>query len=147
MEINYHGTKRVTEPLLLLTQLSRSARIVNMTSFYGQLKYIDNKEVKTKLENLGSLTVEKLDGITQLYLRDFKENKLDANGWPTTVSAYKVLKAAVNAYTRIIASNYPSFQVNCIHPGFVKTDMTCNTGNLTAEESARARYWSFGRLL
>ncbi|TXG67603.1 hypothetical protein EZV62_008878 [Acer yangbiense] len=69
-KINYYGTKRVTEPLLLLMQLSRSARIVNMTSFYGQLKYIDNKE---------------------------------ANGWPTTVSAYKVSKADVNAYTRIIA--------------------------------------------
>ena len=50
-----------------------------MTSFYGQLKYIDNKEIKVELENLNSLTVEKLDGIMQLFLRDFK-----ANGWPTT---------------------------------------------------------------
>ncbi|TXG67570.1 hypothetical protein EZV62_008845 [Acer yangbiense] len=138
MKINYYGTKRVTEPLLLLMQLSRSARIVNMTSFYGQLKYIDHKEVKAELENLNSLTVEKLDGIMQLFLREFKENKLEANGRPTTVSAYKVSETAVNSYTRIIASNYPTFQVNCIHPGFVKTDMTCNTGNLTAEEGARA---------
>ncbi|KAL5735921.1 hypothetical protein ACOSQ2_030709 [Xanthoceras sorbifolium] len=138
VEINYYGTKRVTEALLPLMQLSRSARIVNVTSFYGQLKYIDSKEVKAELENLDSLTVEKMDGIMQRFLRDFKECKLQANGWPTTVSAYKVSKAAVNAYTRIIASNYPSFQVNCIHPGLVKTDMTCNIGNLTAEQGARA---------
>ncbi|KAK1581350.1 hypothetical protein Q3G72_005207 [Acer saccharum] len=103
MEINYYGTKSVKEALLPLMQLSCSARIVNMTSFYGQLKYIDNKEVKTEIENLDSLTVEKLDGIMQLFLRDFKENKLQANGWPTTVSTYKVSKAAVNSYTRIIA--------------------------------------------
>ncbi|KAK1583149.1 hypothetical protein Q3G72_021355 [Acer saccharum] len=101
-KINYYGTKRVTEPLLLLMQLSRSARIVNTTSFYGQLKYIDHKEVKAELENLNSLTVEKLDGIMQLFLREFKENKLEANGRPTTVSAYKVSEAAVKPWFIIL---------------------------------------------
>ncbi|KAJ0048508.1 hypothetical protein Pint_16107 [Pistacia integerrima] len=53
------------------------------------------------------------------------------------VSAYKVSKATVNAYTRIIARKHTSFQVNSVHPGVVKTEMTCYTGNLTAEEGAR----------
>lgn len=38
VETNYYGTKRVTEGLLPLLQLSQSPRIVNMSSFYGQLK-------------------------------------------------------------------------------------------------------------
>lgn len=40
LETNFYGTKRVTEALLPLLQLSKSARIVNMSSFYGQLKVI-----------------------------------------------------------------------------------------------------------
>lgn len=42
----------------------------------------------------------------------------------------------MNAYTRIVANKYPSFLVNSIGPGFVKTDITCNTGALTAAEGA-----------
>lgn len=122
LETNFYGTKRVTEALLPLLQLSKSARIVNMSSFYGQLKYIGNEKAKAELENIESLTVERLDEIVQWFLRDFKENKLQANAWPITVSAYKVSKAAVNAYTRIIAGKYPSFKVNCVHPRVVKTD-------------------------
>lgn len=102
------------------------------------VQFLGNEKAKAELENVDTLTVKRLDEIVEWFLRDFKENKLQANGWPLTVSAYKVSKAAVNAYTRIIASKYPSFQVNCIHPGLVKTDMTCNAGNKTAEEGARA---------
>ncbi|KAJ4712973.1 (+)-neomenthol dehydrogenase-like [Melia azedarach] len=138
LETNYYGTKRVTEAFLPLLQCSKSTRIVNISSFHGQLKFLGNEKAKAELENVDTLTVKRLDEIVEWFLRDFKENKLQANGWPLTVSAYKVSKAAVNAYTRIIASKYPSFQVNCIHPGLVKTDMTCNAGNKTAEEGARA---------
>lgn len=62
---------------------------------------IHNHQVKAELENVGELTEEKLDKILQRFLRDFKEDKLGANGWPVIASAYKVSKAAVNAYTRI----------------------------------------------
>ncbi|XP_031285493.1 salutaridine reductase-like [Pistacia vera] len=80
-----------------------------MSSFYGQ--YINYEKVKAGLEDFDSLTVEKLDEILQWFLSDFKENKLQDNGWPITV--------------------------NNVHPGVVKTEMTCYTGNLTAEEGAR----------
>lgn len=137
VETNYYGTKRVTEALLPLMKLSASARIINITSFYGQIKFINNENIKSELRNTDSLTVEKLDRIMQQFLQDFEEDNLQANGWPVIVSAYKVSKAAVNAYTRITAAKYPSMVVNCIHPGLVKTKMTCYTGNLTAEEGAR----------
>ncbi|KAH9721848.1 (+)-neomenthol dehydrogenase [Citrus sinensis] len=61
LETNFYRTKRVTEALLPLLQLSKSARIVNMSSFYGQLKYIGNEKAQAELGNIESLTVERLD--------------------------------------------------------------------------------------
>ncbi|KAJ6404577.1 hypothetical protein OIU84_012696 [Salix udensis] len=42
----------------------------------------------------------------------------------------------MSAYTRILAKKYPSFRVNCLCPGYCKTDITTNTGILTAAEGA-----------
>jgi (+)-neomenthol dehydrogenase len=46
-------------------------------------------------------------------------------------------KVAMNAYTRILARRHPELRVNCVHPGYVKTDMTINSGFLTPEEGGR----------
>lgn len=45
-------------------------------------------------------------------------------------------KAALNAYTRILAKKHPSFCINCADPCFVKTDINYNAGILTVEEGA-----------
>jgi (+)-neomenthol dehydrogenase len=52
------------------------------------------------------------------------------------LSSYIVSKAAMSAYTRILAKKYPSFCVNCLCPGYCKTDITTNTGIFTASEGA-----------
>lgn len=82
-----------------------------------------------------NLTEEKVDEVLEEFLKDYKEGSLEAKGWPTFLSAYTVSKA-VNAYTRIIAKKYPSFCINCVCPGFVKTDINRNTGILPVEEGA-----------
>ncbi|KAK2989071.1 hypothetical protein RJ640_018860 [Escallonia rubra] len=133
LETNYYGTKKVTEALLPLLQLSSSARIVNVSSIFGQLYVSESRTGK-----IDSLTEDKIDDILQLFLRDFREDRLKANGWPMTVSAYKVSKAVVNAYTRLTAKKFPSILVNCVHPGYCITDITCNMGHLTPEEGAQA---------
>ncbi|KAF5191453.1 Carbonyl reductase [NADPH] [Thalictrum thalictroides] len=137
IEINYYGTKAVTEALLPFLQLSSSANIVNVSSIYGTLQFIHNDKVKEELNNVESLTEERLDELLQWFLEDFKENKLEANGWPIIVSAYKMSKIALNAYTRMLARKFPSMRINCVHPGYVKTDISCNTGFITAEEGAK----------
>lgn len=81
------------------------------------------------------LTEERVDEVLGEYLKDFKEERLESNGWPT---AYNVSKAAVSAYTRVVAKKYPSFRVNCVCPGYVKTDMNHHTGFLTVEEGAES---------
>ena len=90
------------------------------------------------MSNEESLTEEKVDEVVQTFLKNFKEGSLQANDWPTQGGAYKVSKAALNAYTRIISKKYPSFCINCVCPGFSRTDITCNLGPLSAEEGAES---------
>lgn len=72
------------------------------------------------------------------YLKDYKEDTLQAKGWPSFMSAYILSKAAVNAYTSVMAKKYPSIQINCVCPGFVKTDLSYNRGILSIEEGAES---------
>jgi len=93
------------------------------------------KEVLSDVENL---TEEKIDEVLDEYLKDFKEGSLETKGWPFAMSAYSVSKAALNAYTRVVAKKYPSFCINAVCPGYVKTDINYNTGILTPDEGAEA---------
>ncbi|XP_058078119.1 salutaridine reductase-like isoform X2 [Magnolia sinica] len=138
LKTNYYGCKAVIEALLPLLQLSSSARIVNVSSNMGQLKFISNPRAREYLDGVDVPTEEKVEEVLQWFLKDFKEDLLGPNGWPTMLSAYSVSKAALNAYTRILAKKYPGFCINCVNPGFVKTDINCNTGILTVEDGAKA---------
>ncbi|KAK1558393.1 hypothetical protein Q3G72_001872 [Acer saccharum] len=136
LNTNYYGAKRMVEALAPLLQLSNSARIVNISSFLGLLERIPNEKVKGALSNVESLTEEKIDEILNKLLKDVKEGSVEKEGWPSYLSAYSLSKAAMNAYTRILAKKNPTFLVNCVCPGFVKTDINCNAGPLTVAQGA-----------
>nr|ACN87275.1 short chain dehydrogenase/reductase [Nandina domestica] len=138
LKTNYYGAKKVTEALVPFLKLSDSPRIVNVSSSMGLLKNIPNEEVKKVLSDADSLTEEKMDTLLHAFLNDFKEDLLEPKGWPIFVSAYTVSKAALNAYTRILAKKFPTSRVNSVCPGFVKTDINCNTGTVTVEEGAES---------
>ncbi|GKD08440.1 glucose/ribitol dehydrogenase [Tanacetum coccineum] len=137
LKTNYYGAKKTTEALVPLLGLSKSPRIVNVTSAYGDLHWFHNEKLKEELHDIENLTEERIDEILQWFLRDFKAAKLRENGWPLTVAAYKVSKAALNAYTRLMARKYQNILVNCATPGYCITDMTSQTGFNTAEEGAK----------
>ncbi|KAK4414444.1 (-)-isopiperitenone reductase [Sesamum alatum] len=132
---NYYGAKRVTGALIPLLQLSDSPRIVNVSSALGNLTLLCNEWAKGVFSTQESLTKEKVDEVVQEFLENFKEGALQANDWPTQIAAYKVSKAALSAYTRIMARKYPSFCINCVCPGFARTDITYNLGPLNASEA------------
>ncbi|XP_020550645.1 uncharacterized protein LOC105174340 [Sesamum indicum] len=138
LQINYYGAKRTTEALLPQLQLSDSPRIVNVSSSMGKLEYIPNEWAKEVLNDAENLTEERIDQVLNEFLKDFKEGSLEAKGWPGYLSAYILSKAAMNAYTRILAKKYPNFRINCVCPGYVKTDINFNTGYLTPEEGAES---------
>ncbi|GAV76471.1 LOW QUALITY PROTEIN: adh_short domain-containing protein, partial [Cephalotus follicularis] len=139
ININYYGVKRICEALIPLLQLSDSPRIVNVSSSLGQLKFISSNEWATGvLSDADNLTEEKVDEILTEFLKDYVEGALETKGWPNFYSAYTVSKVAVNAYTRILAKKYPNVYINCVCPGFVKTDLNQNAGNLTMDEGAES---------
>ncbi|KAJ6686218.1 (+)-NEOMENTHOL DEHYDROGENASE [Salix purpurea] len=136
VKTNYYGARGMAEALAPLLQLSDSPRIVNVTSVLGLLKNIPNEWAKGLLDDVENLNEDRLDEVVNEFLKDFKEDLLESKGWPTYLSAYVVAKAAMSAYTRILAKKYPSFRVNCLCPGYCKTDITTNTGVFTAAEGA-----------
>lgn len=89
------------------------------------------------LGDVNNLTEARLEELVNTFLDDFKEGRLKESGWPVSVSAYKISKAAVSAYTRIIAKSYPRIIANSVCPGYVKTDINYNTGILSVEEGAK----------
>ncbi|KAG8391797.1 hypothetical protein BUALT_Bualt01G0224300 [Buddleja alternifolia] len=138
LQINYYGTKRTTEKLLPLLQLSDSPRIVNVSSTMGQLSRIRNEWARDTLNDLQNLTEEKIDQVLNEFLKDFKEGSAEAKGWPSYWGAYCVSKAAVTAYTRLLAEKYPNILINAVCPGWVNTDLSNHSGPLTPEEGAKS---------
>ncbi|CAB4313595.1 unnamed protein product [Prunus armeniaca] len=137
LNTNYYGAKRLTEALLPLLQLSpQGGRIVNVSSLRSELKRIPSEEIRNELGDVETLTVEKVDALLTKFLVDFKQNALEANGWTLMLPAYSISKATLNAYTRILAKKYPKMYINCVHPGFVNTDINWHTGTMTLEEGA-----------
>ncbi|XP_028122855.1 (+)-neomenthol dehydrogenase-like isoform X2 [Camellia sinensis] len=98
---------------------------------------IPSEWAKGVLNDVESLTEERVEEVLNEFLKDFKEGALETKGWPTFWSAYTVSKAVINAYTRILAKKYPTFCINCVCPGWVKIDMNNNLGKKTIEQGAQ----------
>ncbi|KAF5735058.1 (+)-neomenthol dehydrogenase [Tripterygium wilfordii] len=138
IDTNYYGPKRMIEELIPLLQLSDLPRIVNVSSIGGKLEYITNKWALELLNDVETLTEERVEDVLREFQKDFKDGLLEINGWPVGGSSYKVSKAALNAYTRIMANKYPTFCVNCVCPGAVKTETSFHPGTRTVEEAAES---------
>ena len=67
---------------------------------------ISNENAKKELGDVDDLTEEKVDKVVEGFLEDVKENLIETKGWPINISAYMVSKAALNAYTRVLARKY-----------------------------------------
>ncbi|GMP43239.1 hypothetical protein CsSME_00012680 [Camellia sinensis var. sinensis] len=134
LETNYFGAKRIIQALLPLLLLSDSPRIVNVSSTAGKLQYVSNEWAVGVLSDAENLTEHKVDEILTEFMKDFKEDQLESKNWPTYLSAYILSKAAMNAYTRILAKTHSHLMINCVCPGYVKTNSYA--GLLTVEEGA-----------
>ncbi|KAL0435255.1 UNVERIFIED_CONTAM: (+)-neomenthol dehydrogenase [Sesamum radiatum] len=138
LDTNYYGVKNLTEALLPLLQRSTSgARIVNVSSLRGELRRVPNEQVRKELGDVETLTEDKIDRILQKFLHDLQQDALEANGWQMMLPPYSISKATLNAYTRLLAKKYPNMCINCVHPGYVNTDINWRTGTMMAEEGAK----------
>ncbi|KAL9672525.1 hypothetical protein QQ045_028776 [Rhodiola kirilowii] len=125
------------EPALWLLLSPTGAKIVNVSSLRSELKRIPSEEKRKTLADIETLNEEKIKNLIQNFLTNLKNDVLEANGWCLMLPAYSISKATLNAYTRVLAKKYPSMYVNCVHPGYVDTDINWHTGTMTLEEGAR----------
>ncbi|CAA7392975.1 unnamed protein product [Spirodela intermedia] len=138
IDINYFGCKRVTEALLPLLQLSSwGATIVNVSSLRSELRRIPGERIRKELGEMEGLSEERIEEVLRRFLEDMKRGDLDGGGWCLMLPAYSISKAALNAYTRVLAARHPAMRINCVHPGYVDTDINWHTGILTVSEGAR----------
>ena len=96
-----------------------------------------NKKLREELRDAGSWDEQRIEAMLDEFLEALRRGRLEEEGWPTMLPAYSVSKMAVNLYTRILARRLPEMRVNCVHPGFVRTEINWNTGVITTEEGAR----------
>lgn len=103
------------------------------------VQFFSGDELRQELSSVDTLTTQRLDELSALFLEDYRSGRLEPRGWPTdrVYAAYQASKALVSAYTRVLARDNPALRVNCVHPGYVQTEMNRNTGDLTAAEGAR----------
>jgi len=113
IETNFFGPLRVT--LGLLPLLRDGATITNVTSGLGALDHLDGAHRRLLADP--ALTRDALVA----HLREFV--RTGGTGWGP--DAYGVSKAALNALTRVLASELAARQirVNATCPGWVRTDM------------------------
>ncbi|KAI5009038.1 hypothetical protein ZWY2020_010086 [Hordeum vulgare] len=138
LNTNYYGLKWATEALLPLLKKSTSgARIINTTSLRSELQRMPNEKLRESLHDANSWDEARIEAMLSEFLEDMKNERLEAAGWPMMLPAYSMSKMVVNLYTRILARRHPEMRINCVHPGFVKTEINWNTGVLSPEEGAR----------
>jgi NAD(P)-dependent dehydrogenase (short-subunit alcohol dehydrogenase family) len=64
-----------------------------------------------------------------------------AEGLQDWAPAYSMSKTALNALTQHFAAALPKFAVNCVSPGWVRTDMGGSSAPLSVEEGADTIVW------
>jgi len=139
VKVNYFNTLHVCD--ILFPILRPHARVVNLSSSAGHLSRIPSPELRAKFSS-PTLTIEKLNELINQFVTDSKEGKHVETGWGN--SAYVVSKVGVTALTIIQQRNFDNepekrdISINCVHPGYVDTDMTSHKGPLTIEEGAIA---------
>lgn len=142
-DANYYGSKHVTKALLpLLRHSLEGARVINVGSDFGKLKHLQSAKLQEEIGNLNNLSENYIDMLVNNYLDEVKSKTWEHKGWPLKFPNYKMSKMALHAFTRVLAKELEQrppghrVYVNCVHPGYVKTDLTNHYGNLTAQEGA-----------
>jgi NAD(P)-dependent dehydrogenase (short-subunit alcohol dehydrogenase family) len=140
IDTNVLGVVRVTEALLPL--MRQHGRIVMVSSGAGELAGI-GEPVQGELERL-ELGEEELMAMMRSFPEEVARGVHGKRGWPS--SAYRVSKAGLNAYTRLLARRLQddprALLVNAVCPGWVRTDMGGKNATRSPEEGAKSVVWA-----
>lgn len=129
--------------------IRENGRMVNMSSFVSQMTEFGftpkwGHPMQRQIGQLNKdLTLEKLEEVARKYESDCDAGTDEKEGWPQT--SYGMSKLFVNAITKVygkIAKNdNRGVLVNCCSPGYVKTDMSGNSGGTSWDVGAKTSVW------
>ncbi|XP_049870328.1 carbonyl reductase [NADPH] 1-like [Pectinophora gossypiella] len=126
---------------ILYPLLKDNARIINISSDWGLLSNI-RKQVWLDTLIKDDLSEEEILQFVNDFLQAAKTGKSAFVSFAGHYGDYKVSKVALSALTFVQQRKFneqgKGISVNCVHPGFVKTDMTKGMGDFTPERGARA---------
>ncbi|KAM3964852.1 carbonyl reductase [NADPH] 1 [Aphomia sociella] len=126
---------------ILYPILNNSARIINISSDWGLLSNI-RKQLWLDTLIKENLTVDEILQFVNDFLQAVKNGKSSMVSFAGHYGDYKVSKVAMSALTFVQQRQFNEqgrdISINCVHPGFVKTDMTKGMGDFTPERGARA---------
>jgi len=135
---NFFGVMQLNEVFLPIIQSRPDGRIVNVSSGAGELTNKYSMELKNKLLS-PTLTKQELTQLVQEFIQGVKEDNFRNKGWPST--SYGVSKMATNMLTRITARDEKNVTVNCVCPGWVRTDMGGPNATRSVEQGAETPVW------
>ncbi|KAJ8717966.1 hypothetical protein PYW07_005896 [Mythimna separata] len=132
--VNYFSLVSTCE--ILFPVLNNGARVINISSSYGQLSHIPSQDLRERLKD-EKLTVPELSELMQQYVEAAKQGT-HVPEWGD--SSYVVSKVGVSALSIIQQRelNDRNIIVNAVHPGYVNTDLTSHKGPFTIDEGASA---------
>ena len=138
LEVNFFGALRVTEGLL--ARVAPGGNIVMVSSGMGELSAL-SPALQGEFAR-PDLTRDQLVRLARAFVRDVEGGRHTAAGWPS--SAYRVSKVALNALTRILASELAGrgIRVNAVCPGWVRTDMGGPSASRGVEAGAASIVWA-----
>lgn len=133
--VNYFCLVSVCD--ILFPLMRKGGRVVNLSSSVGHLSQIPGESLRLRFKN-PELTLDALSDLMNEFIEATKDNTYKDKGWPS--STYAVSKVGVSALTFIQQRNLmdKDIIINCVHPGYVDTDMTSHMGPLTPDRGAEA---------
>ncbi|CAK1550012.1 unnamed protein product [Leptosia nina] len=139
LDTNFYSLLKISEHLYPL--LTNSARVINISSDWGLLSNI-RKQIWLDTLIKDNLTLDEILQFVNDFLQAAKNGRNAFGAFAGNYGDYKVSKVALSALTFVHQKEFvrlgKDISVNCVHPGFVKTDMTKGMGNFTPERGARA---------
>jgi NAD(P)-dependent dehydrogenase (short-subunit alcohol dehydrogenase family) len=137
---NFFGARNMTEAFL--PRMAAGARVVMVSSGYGAVSHLRDP-IRSTLARL-ELEEPNLLELAEAYPLEVARGVHETRGWPS--NAYKVSKALLNAYTRLLANRLRSdprgILVNAVCPGWVRTDMGGSSAPRSVDEGALGIVWA-----
>lgn len=139
IEVNFLGAMHLTDTLL--PKMREGGRVVMVSSGSGELARFRERAHRCLIDP--ALTREQLVTLVESFVLDVQAGVHEQHGWPS--SAYAVSKAAMNALTRVLASELEGdprrIRVNAACPGWVRTRMGGEDAPRSPEEGADTPAW------